>query len=690
MKSSWPLVLLFALAMPAFGAGADWSVYGGAPEGTRTSSLTQITKANVKDLAPVWTYTMDEPGDPQTHPLAIDGIVYAYTPTLKTIALDGATGKLLWTFAPAIKGQGAQRGLAYWSDGREKRLFASCMYLLFALDPATGRPIESFGDHGHIDLRKGMGRDPESFYLSLTTPGAIWKDMIITGFRTGESAPAAPGMIRAFDVHTGALRWSFRTIPEAGRPGSQTWPAQALKTAGGANSWAGMVIDEKRGIVYAPTGSAVNDFYGADRVGDNLYANSLLALDANTGKLLWHFQGVHHDILDRDFPSPPVLLTVKHDGRMVDAIAQPTKQGFLFVLDRVTGKPLFPIVETPVPRSDVPGEVSSPTQPESQIPKPYARQHLDESGLTDRTPQAHQWALEQFRTFHSGGPFAPLRLDRQTVVMPGFDGGAEWGGSAADSGRGILYLNANDIAWTGGLTEPSSGGGLGAATYRNNCAVCHGQDRAGSPPAFPSLIEAARRLTPDQITDVIHTGRGRMPAFASLTGDTLKALLDYLVTGKGTADRKEATDVAPARARYAFTGYRKFLDPDGYPAVAPPWGTLNAIDLNSGEYLWRMPLGEYPELAAQGMVTGSENYGGPILTATGILFIGATLYDKKIRAFDATDGRLLWEARLPYAGNATPITYMAAGRQYVLIQADNARDKKAAQGAAYVAFALPR
>jgi quinoprotein glucose dehydrogenase len=692
MKMRAPLFLLAlalsALSFPAWGAGADWSVYGGAPGGTRSSTLGQITKDNVKDLAPAWTFAMDETGDPQTHPLAIDGVVYAYTPTLKTIALDGATGKLLWQFDPGIKGQGAQRGLTWWSDGHSKRLFASCMYLLFALDPATGRPIDSFGDHGHIDLREGMGRDVGSFYLSLTTPGVIWRDMIITGFRTAESAPAAPGMIRAFDVRTGALRWSFRTIPAPGRPGHDTWPAGASKTAGGANSWAGMVIDEKRGIVFAPTGSAVNDFYGADRVGDNLYANSLLALDARSGKLLWHFQGVHHDILDRDFPSPPVLLTVRHGGRLVDAVAQPTKQGFLFVLDRLSGKPLFPVTETPVPRSNVPGEVSSPTQPESRIPQPYARQHLDESGLTDRTPEAHKWALEQFRTFHSEGPFAPLRLNQQTVVMPGFDGGAEWGGSAADAKRGILYLNANDIAWTGGLSEAASGGGLGAATYQNNCAACHGQDRAGSPPAFPSLIEAARRLTPDQIADVIHTGRGRMPAFTSLNGDALKALLEFLVTGKD-ADRKEATDVAAAPARYKFTGYRKFLDPDGYPAVAPPWGTLNAIDLNTGRYLWRIPLGEYPELAEKGLVTGSENYGGPILTAGGLLFIGATLYDKKIRAFDASSGRLLWQAKLPYAGNATPITYMAAGRQFVLIQADNARDRKAPQGAAYVAFALP-
>jgi quinoprotein glucose dehydrogenase len=692
MKMRAPLFLLAlalsALNVPAWGAGADWSVYGGTPGGTRSSTLSRITKDNVKDLAPAWTFTMDETGDPQTHPLAIDGVVYAYTPTLKTVALDGATGKLLWQFDPGIKGQGAQRGLTWWSDGHSKRLFASCMYLLFALDPATGRPIDSFGDHGHIDLREGMGRDVGSFYLSLTTPGVIWQDMIITGFRTAESAPAAPGMIRAFDVRTGRLRWSFGTIPAPGRPGHDTWPAAALKTAGGANSWAGMVVDEKRGIVFAPTGSAVNDFYGADRVGDNLYANSLLALDARSGRLLWHFQGVHHDILDRDFSSPPVLLTVRHGGRLVDAVAQPTKQGFLFVLDRLSGKPLFPVTETPVPRSDVPGEVSSPTQPESRIPQPYARQHLDESGLTDRTPQAHEWALEQFRTFHSEGPFAPLRLNQQTVVMPGFDGGAEWGGSAADAKRGILYLNANDIAWTGGLSEAASGGGLGATTYQNNCAACHGQDRAGSPPAFPSLIEAARRLTPGQIADVIHTGRGRMPAFTSLNGDALKALLEFLATGKDV-DRKEATGVAAAPARYKFTGYRKFLDPDGYPAVAPPWGTLNAVDLNTGEYLWRIPLGEYPELAEKGLVTGSENYGGPILTASGLLFIGATLYDKKIRAFDASSGKLLWEAKLPYAGNATPITYMAGGRQFVLIQADNARDRKAPQGAAYVAFALP-
>jgi len=591
---------LAVVASPACAAGADWAVYGGGPEGNRYSTLTQITRENVAQLQPAWIYSMDERGDPQTHPLAIGGVVYAYTPSLKVIALDGASGTLKWQFDSGTEGRGAQRGLTWWSDGRENRLFASVMPDLYALDPVTGKPLAGFGEGGHIDLRRGLGHD-EDGYVTLTSPGVIFRDMIIVGFRTSESAPAPPGDIRAFDVHTGKLRWVFHTIPRPGEFGYRTWPKDAWKTAGSANNWTGMTLDVKRGILYVPTGSAVSDFYGADRAGDDLFANTLLALDAATGKRLWHFQAVHHDILDRDFPSPPVLLTVRHDGRMVDAVAQATKQGFLFLLDRVTGKPLFPVSETAVPQSDVPGEASSPTQPMPSLPAPYARQHLTEDMLTQRTPEAHAWALDQFRGFRSGGPFTPLSVDKQAVVFPGFDGGAEWGGQAADPETGVLYLNANDVAWTGGL--------------------------------------------------------------AAATG----------------------------AARYQFTGYHKFLDPDGYPAVAPPWGTLNAIDLNTGQYLWKVPLGEYPELAAKGMAaTGSENYGGPILTASGLLFIGATLYDKKIRAFDSRSGALLWQATLPYAGNATPITYLAGGRQFILIQTDNARDRKAPQGAAYAAFALPQ
>lgn len=392
---------------------------------------------------------------------------------------------------------------------------------------------------------------------------------------------------------------------------------------------------------------------------------------------------MHHDVLDRDFPSPPVLLTVKHGGKEVEAVAQATKQGYLFLLDRLTGRPLFPVSEVAVAQSDVPGEKTSPTQPVPALPAPYARQRLSEGLLTNRTPQAHQWALDQFRTFNHGGPFTPPRVGQQTVVFPGFDGGAEWGGQAADAKRGILYLNANDVAWTGGLVANTAATGVGGWTYQDNCAVCHGSDRRGAPPAFPSLVDSP--LSAAQMADVIRSGRGRMPAF-NIQRESLAFLLDYVKSGEDKELPAPPVDDAK-RPPYRFTGYRKFLDPDGYPAVAPPWGTLSAIDLNNGAYLWRIPLGEYPSLADKS--TGSENYGGPILTAGGVLFIAATLYDKKIRAFDPRDGKLLWDAALPYAGNATPITYMVRGRQYLLIQADNARDRKSPQGGAYVAFALP-
>jgi quinoprotein glucose dehydrogenase len=675
-------VLLIALSHPGLTAGRDWALYGGEG-GRRFSTLTQITRANVSRLEQSWRFDMAEADDPQTHPLAIGGVVYAYTPSLDTIALDGASGKLLWRFRSGVKAGGPQRGLAFWRQGNERRLFANAGSFLYALDPVTGKPLPGFGTGGRIDLRAGLGRDPEKISVVLTTPGTIWRDMIIMGFRTAESAPAAPGDIRAFDVRSGKLRWVFHTIPHPGEPGYESWPPDYWKTGGGANNWTGMVLDEKRGIVFAPTGSAVSDFYGYDRAGDNRYANSLLALDANTGKLLWHFQGMHHDILDRDFPSPPVLLTLARDGKKVDAVAQASKQGFLFVLDRLTGKPLFPVTETAVPPSTVPGEQAAATQPVPSLPVPYARQHLSEDLLTNRTPEAHQWAVAQFRSFASGGPFTPLRLGQQTVAFPGFDGGAEWGGQAADARRGILYLNANDVAWTGGLVENHKAASLGEGLYLDNCASCHGADRKGSPPAFPSLIDS--KLTAAEMADVLWSGRGRMPTFRGLLAGDLQALLGFV---RGDADKTElAAPAGDDRPLYRFTGYRKFLDPDGYPAIAPPWGTLNAIDLNSGAYLWRIPLGEYPALADKS--TGSENYGGPILTAGGVLFIAATLYDKKIRAFDPDTGKLLWQAALPYAGNATPITYMAGERQYVLIQADNARDKNAPQGAAYVAFALP-
>ena len=675
------------------GARQDWPVYGGQSTGDRYSPLRQINRENVSHLRMAWKFDVGVEGGLQTCPLVIGRSVYIYTPTQKVVALDGATGTPKWTFDAGVPGLQPNRGFSYWTDGKQSILFAGVTDHLYALDPVTGKPLPHFGDGGKIDLRKELGNaDFTRNSTILTTPGTIYKDMIIVGFRAPETKPAPHGDIRAYDVHTGRLRWSFHTVPHPGEPGYETWPADAWKITGAANNWAGMVVDDVRGILFVPTGSAVDDFYGADRLGNDLYANTLLALDANTGKRLWHFQGVHHDIWDRDFPSPPALVTVKHAGTMVDAVAQTTKQGFVFLFDRATGKPLFPIEERPFPPSGVPGEVTSPTQPIPRVPAPFARQQLTSQLLTRRSPEAHAWAEERFNTFNGGGLFVPFAVDKQTIVFPGFDGGAEWGGPAVDPHKGVIYINANDIPWTGGLTRSDSHGSIGSTLYGSQCALCHGADRKGSPPEFPSLLGVDTRLSSAAIETLIHGGKGRMPSFPNLQGESLQALLTYLQTdGDAPASsRTHAAPTPPTQPTYSFTGYRKFLDPDGYPAVVPPWGTLNAIDLNTGQYLWKVPLGQYPELAAQGLSnTGSENYGGPVVTAGGLVLIGATIYDRKIRAFNSDTGELLWQGDLPFAGNATPATYMVDGKQYIVLATSGLRDRKGPQGAAYVAFALP-
>ena len=688
---------------------SDWRVYGGDAGGDRFSMLRQIDPANVCQLEVTWQYDMDEPGDSETTPIVIEGVLYAFTPTLNVIALDAATGRQIWRFDPGGPRSGPARGLTYWTDGHDRRLFAGIRDQLIALDPSTGQRIHGFGRDGVVDLREGLNRDPTSLSVSMTSPGMIYRDLIITGFRTIETHPAPPGDIRAFDVKTGSLRWSFHTVPRPGEPGFETWPPNAWTYTGAANNWAGFALDERRGIVYAPTGSAVYDFYGADRLGDDLYANTLLALDAATGKLLWHFQVVHHDLWDRDLPSPPSLVTINRDGKSVDAVVQASKQGFLYVFDRQTGSPLFPIAEHSFPGSEVPGEVSSPTQPVPMAPRPFARQQLTEDMLTTRSPEAHDWAARQFRELRSDGLFVPFGLDRATVVMPGFDGGAEWGGAAVDPHSAVLYINANDVAWTGRLLANPAGSRPGEAIYRNQCAVCHGFNRLGDPPEFPSLSRVGLHMTSDQVKTVLYNGRGRMPPFASLGLDDLSAVAQYILSADDASDPIEARTDSPSgrtaevqrelkeseggegsHERYRFTGYHKFLDPDGYPAVAPPWGTLNAIDLRTGAYLWTVPLGEYPALKSTGSgATGSENYGGPIVTASGLVFIAATVYDRKIHAFDSQTGSLLWEHELPYSGTATPALYMANGREFLVVETNGSRDKKGPQGAAYVAFALP-
>jgi len=666
----------------------DWPRHGGNSEGNHFSPLAQINRSNVSKLQLAWTFETGEAGGLQTNPLIVNGVLYGITPTQRIIALDAATGKLIWKFDSGIKGTQPDRGLAYWSSGTTARILVGVMNFLYALDGATGKPIPDFGDAGRIDLRENLGREPSSANsVALTSPGIVFEDLIIVGGRNPETLPAPPGNIRAFDVRTGKLRWSFHTIPLPGEFGYGTWPRDAWKTSGAANNWAGMSLDPVRGIVYVPTGSAAFDFYGADRIGDDLFADCLLALDARTGKRLWHFQGVRHDLWDRDFPSPPVLLTVQRNGKPIDAVAQTSKQGFVYLFNRLTGESLFPLETHSYPASTVPGEVVAKEQSLPVTPAPFARQRLTEDLLTQRTPAVHRWALDNFKKFRSDGQFVPFSVGTETVVFPGFDGGAEWGGPAVDPNTSVIYINSNDIAWTGALA-PSGNETGSRALYISQCSVCHGDKLAGSPPEFPALQKIGSRLDFAQIVSTIRDGKGRMPGFPDLTGEQMNSIADFLANRQ---DKELAnTGPLPPTEKYHLTGYNRFLDPDGYPAVVPPWGTLNAINLNTGEYLWKIPFGEYPELATAGLRnTGTENYGGPIVTAGGLLFIGATNYDKKFRAYDRSSGKLLWETTLPFAGNATPATYAINGRQFVVIAAGGGKDLKSASGGVYVAFALP-
>ncbi len=672
-------------------AARDWQVYGGNPGSTRYSPLKQINRGNVGRLTVAWTYdTADGPGASQTQPIEVEGVLYGLTPTHKVIALDAASGKLLWRFDPGTAGRGPNRSVVHWASGADRRIFSALGSFVYALNAKTGKPIASFGSDGRIDLREGLGRDPSRMSIVLTSPGIIYNDLLIVGGRTPEALPAPPGDIRAFDVRTGKLRWAFHTIPHPGESGYETWPKDAWTYTGSANNWAGMALDQKRGIVYVPTGSAATDFYGADRIGDNLFANSLIALDAATGRRLWHYQAVKHDLWDRDFPSPPALVTVKRDGKTVDAVAQTTKQGWVYLFDRTSGKPLFPIEYRKYPASALAGEVAAETQPLPTRPAPFARQLLTEEMLTNRTPEAHQWALARFRELRSEGQFIPFGVGRETVIFPGFDGGAEWGGSAFDPETGLLFVNANDLPWTSSMAE-SAAGASGRQLYLTNCANCHGDDMSGAPPQIPGLVEIAARRTRQQVTTVVREGAGRMPGFPNLAPPDLNALVQYVTSGESGESKELSPSAAAAKApRFRFTGYHKFLDPEGYPAAAPPWGTLNAINLNTGEYAWKIPLGEYPELARKGVAdTGTENYGGPIVTAGGLVFIAATNFDRKFRAFDKQTGKLLWETTLPFAGNATPATYEVAGRQYVVIYATGGKGKPAdPTGGVYVAFSL--
>ncbi|GAB3505355.1 hypothetical protein GCM10027341_36850 [Spirosoma knui] len=710
--------------------GDDWPTYGGNSAGNRYSPLTQINLQNVKNLKPAWTYNTGDNSDPtqrgmdiQCQPIVVKGIMYGTSPRMKLFAVDAATGKQLWQFDP-FAGPDKRprfhplRGVMYWEDGDDKRVLYTVGSSLYAVNALTGKLVENFGKNGETDLHAGLGdketigHDVTNLSIRVTTPGVIYKDFLITGSSVNEGGDAPPGYIRAFNVRTGKLAWVFRTIPLPGEYGYETWSKDSYKKLGGANCWAGLVVDEKRGVVYAGTGSPSVDFYGGARVGQNLFANCVIALDAKTGKRIWHFQTVHHDLWDRDLPCPPNLITVRHNGKLVEAVAQATKDGYVFVFDRDTGKPLFPVKEVPVPTSPaLPGEQPWPTQPVPTKPAPFAMQELTEANITSRTPEARAYVLERFRNSRHGSKYMPP--SEEGSLFFGFGGGAEWGGTAADP-NGVFYVNGNNMLWWLKMRDSRmQGKGVamtrGASLFNTNCSVCHGIGGKGSneakgAQAYPDLTNVGKRLSRDEINNILSTGRGRMPSFQHINKDDRDAIVNYLLNmeSKPAAVASASTDIHssavttpvtegdefPYMPPYLNNGNTQFRDQENYPAIKPPWGTLNAIDLNTGEYLWQVRLGEYPELTKKGVPqTGTENHGGPIVTAGGLLFIAAT-YDEKLRAYDRKTGKVVWEYKLPAGGFATPITYMVDGKQYVAIAAGGTR-YGLKPGGSYIAFALP-
>ena len=595
-------------------AGVDWPVYRGTPGGTQYVPVAQINAANVHTLRPAWTYRTgdgSERSNMHVNPLVVNGRMYITTPTLRAVALDAATGREIWSFDPATHNNGnvvrlRNRGLTYWKGDEGERIFHFVRDRAYAIDALTGQLITSFGTNGYIDLRQNLGVDPATVALEMTNPGAVFENFLILGSRVNESYDASPGHIRAFDTVTGQMKWIFHTIPQRGELGHETWQFVEGERYGGANAWGGITVDEGRGWVFAATGSATEDFYGGLRKGSNLFANSVLALDARTGQRKWHYQTVRHDIWDYDNPPAPILVTIAPPGGTPrDVVVQLTKMGLMFVLDRETGQPVFPVDEVPVPASTVPGEEAAPTQPVPRKPAPLARQTMTEADVTNVTPEAHAYALREFRKYRSGPLFTPPTL-QGTLTQPGHLGGAEWHGASFDPLLNVLYVNVNDA------------------------------------PTINKL-----RLLPK-------TGR-----------------------------------YATGPDRYTIESYILFTDQMGLPAIAPPWGTLNAIDLTTGDLVWKVPLGEYPELVAKGIRnTGSMNYGGTVTTAGGVIFVAATA-DEKVRAFESRTGRVLWEHALPAAGYATPSVYVAGGRQFVVIAAGGGGKNATRSSDAIVAFALP-
>ena len=681
----------------------DWSIYRGDAAGTQFAALAQINATNVHKLRPAWEFHTGDASARSTmyaNPLVINGVMYISTPSLKAMAINAATGARLWSFDPAVHNNGTvvrlrNRGVTYWKGAEGERIFDFVGDRVYAVDAKSGELIKSFGSGGYIDLRQNLGVDPAGVTLEMTTPGAVYKNLLILGSRVNETYGASPGHIRAYDTVTGQMKWVFHTIPQPGEFGHETWEWPTGETFGGSNAWGGVTVDEQRGWVFVATGSATDDFYGGFRKGRDLFADTILALDANTGERKWHYQTVRHDLWDYDNPPAPILVNLRTGNTNRAVVVQLTKMGLLFMFDRETGVPIFPVYEYPVPHSDVPGEETWPTQPIPVKPQPLVRQAITEADLTNITPEAHAYALQLFKRYRSGSIYTPPSL-QGTITMPSHLGGAEWHGASFDPQLNVLYVNVNEIPTINRLRPvygDGTGGGrggqggqnqaqMGRQIYETSCMVCHGSDRKGNPPAVPPLLNLD--LSREEYRNVITGGRNSMPAFRQFRAPELAALAAFVKSPPTTAPIG-----SPTAHRYTIDGYPQFTDAQGFPAISPPWGTLNAVNLATGDILWKVPLGEYPALAAKGIHnTGTMNFGGVVATPGGVLFIAATA-DEKIRAFETHSGRVLWESQLPAGGYATPSVYMVNGKEYVAIAAGGGGKNATKSGDSIVAFALP-
>ena len=600
--------LIVSLLLVGQNGDGDWANVGNDKGAMRFSELSQINRKSVKDLKVAWTYhTGDAAKSGSTNectPIIIDGVMYITTVKLKVVALDAANGNEIWTYDPyrtGITPKGVNRGVAYWSDnkpnGARRILYATNDGRLISLDAKSGIPDESFGNQGVVDMRAGIERDISKLQYGSTSAPAIFEDLIIVPIINSEGQPGAPGDIRAFHVRSGLQRWRFHSVPRPGEFGNDTWKGEGWKDRAGVNAWSGYSVDVKNGIVFGGMGSAASDFFGADRLGSDLFANCTLALNARTGERIWHFQTVHHDLWDHDNPCPPVVCSVLRNGKRIDAVAQPTKTGFIFLFDRLTGKPLFDVKEVPAQPSDIPGEEAWPTQPVPVRPPALEPQMVSERDLTNLSPEAHAYVLEEIKKYRHDAAYLPPSV-QGSLISPGFHGGANWSGASVDPTTSILYINTNNFPFLCAISPNKTGG-------------------------------------------------------------------------------------------YDFEGYKYFTDKEGYPGVKPPWGHLTAIDLNTGKFVWRDILGEHPALKAKGVPpTGTQNFGGTIVTAGGLVFIGATM-DEKFHAYDKANGKLLWEYQLPAGGYATPSTFMVLGKQYVVIAAGGGGKLGTKSGDSFIAFALP-